>query len=61
MKSIGTIVLFLIVVTVLSTIFDYIIGFILAIRDRIKGRIHEIIIRQQRLWADRIIKKKNNS
>ena len=53
MKSLSTFVLFLVIVWIFQTITDYTIGFILALRDR----VHKRIIRKQRRWANRIIKK----
>jgi len=53
MKSLSTIVLFAALVMVFNTIIDYTVGFILAIQER----IHNKIIRRQRRWADRIVKK----
>ena len=53
MKSLSTIVLFVALVTLLQTIINYTVGFITAINER----IHTRIIRKQRRWANRIIKK----
>jgi hypothetical protein len=53
MESLSTIVLFLVVVAFFQSVTNYTVGFITAINER----IHERIIRKQRRWADRIIKK----
>jgi len=53
LTAISTIVLFLLVVMLCQGITDYTVGFILAIQER----IHNKIIRRQRRWADRIVKK----
>ena len=53
LTAISTIVLFLLVVMLCQGITDYTVGFIMAIQER----IHKRIIRRQRRWADRIVKK----
>ena len=52
MKSLSTLVLYLLTLYALTLVLDYTLGFIRAI----KQRIHKRVIRQQRRLANRIVK-----